>query len=495
MEDLKTFISAISQIAEEKVIPKEKVIEIIEMALSAAYKKEYGQKGQNIRAKLNPETGKVKFSKIRMVVDETMLKEEEPEEEREEIKESPDSKKGAEVKGKEVKETSAEVNAEGQEGEKKIRFNEERHIMIGEAKKIKADAVIGDELEFDLETHEDFGRISAQTAKQVIIQRLREAERDAILGEFKSKEGEIVSGIIQRIEGKTIYIDLGRTVGILLPQEQIPREFYRIGQRLRFFVMKVDTGIKEPTVLLSRAYPKFLTKLFEMEVPEVASETVQIKSIAREPGSRSKVAVASIDEKIDPIGSMVGQKGSRISTVINELGGEKIDIIEWSEKPEKFIANSLSPAKVLEVKTSKKANLAEVLVSEDQVSLAIGREGQNVRLAVKLTGWKIDIRSAAKPEESALPEEITKTIESEAAESVEKEEGEKKEAALGIENSESQSEISEQKIKDEKKKAVKKKKPRKNKRKIKKANKNLAIKKSINLPPTFINFVYILTSY
>jgi N utilization substance protein A len=372
--NIKEFTSAIAQIAEEKGIPFEKVIETIEMALAAAYKKDYGKKGQVIKAKLNPETGEVKFWQVKLVVDNTMIYSEE------ELAKLKEKKEGL----------AEEVLTEAGEG--KVRFNPERHIMLEEAKKIKTKIKIGEELEIPLETYEDYGRIAAQTAKQVILQRIREAEREVTLSEYKSKEGEIVSGIVQRIEGKNIFLDIGKTVGVLPREEQVPGEFYRIGQRLKAYLLKVEESPKGPVIFLSRAYPKIVSKLFELEVPEIAQGQVEIKSIAREAGSRSKIAVASLSESIDPIGSMVGQKGTRVAAVINELGGEKIDIIEWSEDPEKYIANSLSPAKVLEVKIEPK-NKAVAIVPEDQLSLAIGKDGQNVRLAAKLTGWKIDVRS------------------------------------------------------------------------------------------------------
>lgn len=388
--DLKTFTSAIAQIAEEKGISKEKVIEVIEMAIAAAYKKDYGMKGQIIKAKLDDETGEVKFSQVKIVVDESMIL---SDEELEELK------KQKEEKGEVFSEGFQEIIPE--EGEKKIRFNPEKHIILEEAKKIRKDIQSGEELEFTLEAQADYGRIAAMTAKQVIIQRIREAERESVFDEYKSKEGEVISGMVQRIEGKNVFFDIGKTIGLLPPVEQIPGEFYRIGARLRLFVLKVDKDAKGPVILLSRAYPKFLSKLFEIEVPEVASKAVVIKSIAREPGSRSKIAVKSEQEGIDPIGSMVGQKGTRVSVVIEELGGEKIDIIEWSEDPEKFVAASLSPAKVLEVRVTKNKNQAVAVVPEEQLSLAIGRDGQNVRLAAKLTGWKIDVRppDAIKEEE------------------------------------------------------------------------------------------------
>jgi len=360
--DTKQFATAIAQIAEEKGIPQEQIIETVEMAIAAAYKKDYGQKGQNIRVKFDPKTGQIKVFQVFLVVDKNMIKEE----------------------GEEIKE---------KEEDKKIRFNPLKHKMIEEAKKIKKDIKINEELEIELEPHSDFGRIAAQTAKQVIIQRLREAEREVVYEEYKDKEGEIAGGIVQRIEGKNVFIDIGKTTGILFPEEQIPGEYYKIGQRLRAYILKVERGPKGTNIYLSRAYPKMVSKLFAIEVPEISAGTVTIKSIAREPGSRTKIAVTSEEEGVDPVGSLVGQKGTRVQTVINELNGEKIDIIKWEEDPAKFIANALSPAKILNVEIKKKKREALAIVPEDQLSLAIGQQGQNVRLAAKLTGWKIDVRS------------------------------------------------------------------------------------------------------
>jgi len=416
--DLKNFTSAIAQIAEEKGIPFEKVIETIEMAIAAAYKKDYGKKGQIIKAKLTPDTGELKFWQVKFIVDQDMLF---TEEELEAMKE------------RKFDEEAATIKTES--GVEKVRFNEERHMMIDEAKKIKKDVKVGEELEIPLETQQDYGRIAAQTAKQVILQRIREAERETVMTEFKSKEGEIISGIVQRIEGRNVFMDVNRSVGILTKEEQIPGEFYRMGQRLKVYLLKVEDSPKGPIIFLSRAYPKIISKLFELEVPEITQGQVVIKSIAREEGSRAKIAVASTVENIDPIGSMVGQKGTRVSAVINELGGEKIDIIAWDEDPTKYIANALSPAKVLDVKEEEK-NKAVVFVPEDQLSLAIGKDGQNVRLAAKLTGWKIDVRP---------PQENT------GAEEAKEEPAENKEA---------------EKVKEEKKeKEVKVKKPRKTKKK------------------------------
>jgi transcription termination/antitermination protein NusA len=379
MMDLKNFTAAIAQIAEEKGIPYDKVVESIESAIAAAYKKDYGKKGQIIKAKLDPETGGLKFWQIKYVVDESMIFSEE------EI-----AKMEASAAEGFVKEDDKPLIKEGEENTK-VRFNPEKYIMIEDAKKINPKIKPGDEMESDLEAKMDYGRIAAQTAKQVILQKIREAERTSILNEYKSKEGEIVSGIVQRIEGRNIFFDMGKTLGLLVKEEQIPGEFYRPGQRLKLLILKVEENPKGPVIFLSRAYPKFISKLFELEVPEVSAGTVAIKSIAREAGSRSKIAVASEMEGVDPIGSMVGQRGTRVMAVINELGGEKIDIIEWSEQPDKYISNSISPAKAIEVKILPK-NKALVIVPEDQLSLAIGKEGQNVRLAAKLTGWKIDVR-------------------------------------------------------------------------------------------------------
>jgi N utilization substance protein A len=381
--DFKNFTSAMAQIADEKGIAPEKVTESIETALAAAYKKDYGKKGQIIKAKLNPKTGDVKFWQVKIAVTPEMLY---TEEELEKIKD----------------EESASAEATAGE-EEKIRFNEEKHIMLDEAKKQKKGIKAGEELEIALAAKKDYGRIAAQTAKQVILQKIREAERETVFSEYKSKEGEIVSGVVQRIEGRNIFVDIGKTLAIMPKEEQIYGEFYRPGQRLKFYLLKVEETSKGPAVFLSRAYPKFISKLFELEVPEISQGQVVIRSIAREAGSRSKIALESEAEGVDPIGSAVGQRGARVMAVINELGGEKIDIVEYSEKPEEFIANALSPAKVISVELEAK-NKALCIVAEDQLSLAIGKDGQNVRLAAKLTGWKIDVRAESQTETEATAE-------------------------------------------------------------------------------------------
>ena len=421
MMDLKSFTQAIQQIADEKGISREKILETIEMALAAAYKRDYGKRGQIIRATLDSASGKVSMRQIKIVVDETMIKSEEEIAAEEEAYGGATLREGEETE-KAIARREARLDQEeeerqrarregaltgGNEEERKVRFNPEKHLMIEEARAMKKDIQPGDELEFDLPHQDEFGRIAAQTAKQVIIQRVREAEREAIFNEFKNREGEIVSGIVQRIEMHTVFVDIGKAVAVLPPEEQLPQDRYVTGQRMKFLLLAVEKNPKGPGVFLSRSHPRLLKKLFEMEVPEIASGVVEIKAIAREPGSRSKIAVTSNELGVDPVGSLVGQKGVRVSTVIQELGGEKIDVIEWSEDAKEFIAHALSPAKVLEVAIDERRREAFTTVPEEQLSLAIGKAGQNVRLAAKLTGWKIDVR-APKPEPVQTPERALK---------------------------------------------------------------------------------------
>ena len=418
--DLKSFTQAIQQIADEKGISKEKIFETIEMALAAAYKRDYGKRGQIVRATLDQASGKVIMRQIKIAVDETMIKSEE--EVAQEEAEKAARLAEAERTGKKPERRDEDEEVLG--AEKRVRFNPEKHMMIDEARAIKLDVNPGDELEFPLEYKDEFGRIAAQTAKQVIIQRIREAEREAVFDEYKTKEGELVSGMVQRVEGRNVFVDIGRAVGVLPPEEQIPYERYRIGDRLKVLLLLVEKNPKGPGVFLSRSHPKLLRKLFEIEVPEIASGSVEIKAVAREPGSRTKVAVISHEPGIDPVGSLVGQKGIRVSTVIQELGGEKIDVIEWAENPEEFIANALSPAKVIDVELNEKYKEARATVPEDQLSLAIGKGGQNVRLAAKVTGWKIDVRSdkakelPAEEGEEKLEESKTKSAPEEIREGV-----------------------------------------------------------------------------
>ncbi len=396
MLDLKNFNAALDQLAEDKGISKEKIIETIEMALAAAYKKDYGKKTQVIRAKFDPQTGKGTFWQIKTVVDESMIKSEEEIAAEEAARETEHEYKTEREQAREAAREVTSHEAEETEGEneiKKVRFNEDRHIMVDEAKKLKKTTKPGDELIFPLETKDDYGRIAAQTAKQVILQRIREAERDSVYDEYAKKQGEVISALVQRVEGRLVFMDLGRGIGVLPPDEQVRGERYRIGERIKVLLLSVDKNPRGPNVYLSRSHPRLVSKLFEIEVPEIATGVVEIKNVAREAGSRTKIAVISNEDVIDAVGSCVGQKGVRVSTVISELGGEKIDIIPWNDDPEKFIASALSPAKVLEANVNEERKSAEVMVAEDQLSLAIGKGGQNVRLAAKLTGYKIDIRS------------------------------------------------------------------------------------------------------
>lgn len=404
MFDLKVINSVLEQLEEERGIPKERILEAIEAALATAYKKEYGKRGQIVRAVFNVQTGDVEFEQVKKVVDETLVRFDEEEED-----ETP-------VEDKTWPRLSESNEHEELSTEEKVRFDAEKHIMLQDAKLMKSDATLEDEMVFPLETKEDYGRIAAQTAKQVIIQKIREAEKVSVLSEYGEREGEIVTGTVQRIERGNIFIDLTRATGMLPYDEQIPGERYKQGERIRAYLYRVEETPRGLYLKLSRSHPQFLRKLFELETPELTSGVVDIKAIAREAGSRSKVAVETTDDHIDPVGSLVGQRGVRVSTVMSELGGEKIDIIEWSDDPSEFIKEALSPAKIISIDINEEEQSAQVIVSEDQQSLAIGKGGQNVRLAAKLTGWKIDIQSdgvseeteeesQAEPENEEVPEE------------------------------------------------------------------------------------------
>jgi N utilization substance protein A len=397
MFDLKVINSVLEQLQEERGIPKEKIIEAIEAALATAYKKEYGKKGQIVRASFNLNTGATEFFQVKIVVDETKVI---FEDEKSEENQKPEKVS----KAKKIKESETPINPDD---EFKVHFNPEHHILLANAQKIKKDAKIDDEIVFPLEIKGDYGRIASQTAKQVIIQKIREAEKISVLGEYGKREGEIVSGTVQRLERGNIFLDMGRTTAILPYEEQIPGERYRQGERVHALLLKVEDGARGVFIKLSRSHPKFLEKLFAQEAPEVVGGTVEIKGVVREAGSRSKVAATSHDEHVDPVGSLVGQRGVRVSTVMSELGGEKIDIIEWSADPKKYIEEALSPAKVLDVQIDENEHKATVTVDEDQQSLAIGKGGQNVRLAAKLTGWRIDIQSN-KPERAEVDEKKVK---------------------------------------------------------------------------------------
>lgn len=381
--DLKALSSALDELQQEKGISRESVVSALETALAAAYRREYGKRGQIIRATFNPETGDLEFRQAKIVVDKTLVR--------------------------------AEDEEKTGEDDDRSRFNPEQHIMLEDAQRIKKDAKLDDEITFPLESREDFGRIAAQAAKQVIMQKIREAERSSIIAEYGQREGDVVTGHVQRFERGSLYIDLGRATAVLPYEEQIPGERYRQGERVRALLLRVDEGVKGTFIRLSRSHPNFLVKLFESEVPEMASGVVSAKGIVREPGSRAKIAVFSNDPHVDPVGSLVGQRGVRVAVVTSELGGEKIDVVEWSENPAEFVKEALKPAQVLDITMSEEENRATVQVAEDQQSLAIGRGGQNVRLAARLTGWKIDIRSA-KGEQIGTAVQTEKPIEAEVTE-------------------------------------------------------------------------------
>jgi transcription termination/antitermination protein NusA len=414
---LNEFELAINQICDEKGIPKEQVQEAMEAAIAAAYKKDYGDKGQVIEAEFDLKTGQTRLYQVEEVIDD-----------KEEI-EKP-----------------------------------KQQLLLKDAKKIEKDTKVGDEIKTEVTPSEiSFGRIAAQTAKQVITQKIREAEKDNIYKTYKEKEGELVNGVVQRIEKQTIFIDLGYVSGILPPFEQIKNERYKIGQRVKVYIKEVKKTPRGSEIILSRAEAEIVKKLFELEVPEVDAGTVEIKSLTREAGSRTKIAVKSTKDEIDPIGACVGQRGTRVQTIIAELGGEKIDIIEWDDNPVRFITNALAPAKIISVKLNEKDKHAIVEVAEDQLSLAIGKEGQNVRLAVKLTGWKIDIAKDEKKEEKDTKDKKG-----------DKKEGDKKEDKV---KSEEKDNKKEEKIKDTKKDLKKEKKEVKKDKDSKKEGKKKESKK------------------
>lgn len=353
------FLDALAEIAEDKGLDKGEVLKMIEASLAAAFRKDYGEKDQNIVVELDPDTMAMRVFDVKTVVEEVE--------------------------------------------------DAQKEISLEDAKKIKKSYKLEDEVRVEItpKTGTEFGRIAAQTAKQVIIQKLREAERNVMFADFKAKERQLVTGAVQRIEKDTVIVDLGKATGVLFPSEQIRGEEYRIGMRVKVLILHVEPTAKGPKITLSRSHPDVVRRLFETEVPEIYNGIIEIKSIAREAGSRTKIAVISLQEGIDPIGACVGQRGTRVQTVMNELGGEKIDIIEWSEDPIKFIANALSPAKIINVDLDEENKEAKVGVMEDQLSLAIGKSGQNVRLAARLTGWKIDIVGEQIGGEEEAKEEAT----------------------------------------------------------------------------------------
>lgn len=368
----------IQMICDEKGLNYETVMEAVESAMAAAYRKDFGNRQQNIQVSFDPETGDMKVWDEKEVVEDIDAAELEAAQE-----ELAKRREAALAQERELTE---------EETEDLIRFNPKMQIMVTEAKEHKKDVKVGDIIKIDLELPTDFGRMAAQTAKQVIIQKLREAERGMVFADFKSQEGQIVQGVVQRRDrGGAVIVDLGKITGIVPTSEQIMREQYRPGVRMRFFVVSVDMGTRGPQIILSRSNKKMVEVVFEQEIPEIASGVVEIKGIARDAGSRSKVSVSTDDDTIDPIGSCIGQRGSRITTIIDELGGEKIDVIQFSEDEKDYISQALSPAKVAEIVLHVEEKTAEAHVNTDQFSLAIGRDGQNVRLASELTGWTIKV--------------------------------------------------------------------------------------------------------
>lgn len=357
--NISDFLTAIKQLADEKGLSESIILEAVEAALAAAYRKDYGHQGQVIKVKLDPEKNQMKVWRVYTVIDDE-----------EEL------------------------------------TNKEAQLMVDEAQRLKKGAKAGDSIELPLEVKSDFGRVAAQTAKQVIIQRLREAERDVLYEEFKSKEKKIINGVVQRVEGPNVIVDLGKINGIMIPSDQMPSERYYTGQRIKVYVSEVEETNKGPRILVSRSRAEFIVGLFSQEVPEIESGSIEISGIAREAGSRTKIAVKSNDVNLDPVGSVVGQRGTRVQSVLSEIPNEKIDIILYSEDPQEYIENALSPAEIDKVKFNKKERSVRIWVQDDQLSLAIGKSGQNVRLASKLTGWSIDI---VKDEVKEEPKEESKS--------------------------------------------------------------------------------------
>lgn len=355
------FLQAFEQLGKEKGIAPELLFDAIEAALISAYKRNFSS-AQNVRVSLDRATGDFHVYARKIVVE--------------------------------------------------ALENEIVEISLAEAKQINASYEVDDIIELEV-TPKNFGRIAAQTAKQVVVQRIREAERGIIYEEFSNRESDILTGIVQRIEQKNVFIDLGKAEAILAPSEQIPFEQYKHGDRIKSYIIEVKKTTKGPQILVSRTHPGLLKRLFELEVPEIHDGIVEIKSVAREPGMRSKIAVFSKDEDVDPVGSCVGHKGMRVQTIVDELKGEKIDIVKWCVDPAKYIANALSPAKVISVGVNEADKISKVVVPDYQLSLAIGKEGQNARLAAKLTGWKIDIKSESQAKEALGIARENSTVEAE----------------------------------------------------------------------------------
>lgn len=373
---------AIQALCDEKGLTYDAVMETIEAALAAAYRKDFGNKQQNIKVKFDPTTGDMKAWDVKTVV--------------EDIAEEALEKAQEELTALREKARAENRELTDEETAHLPRFNPKMEMMKAQAKEIKKSVAIGEVLEISLEITHEFGRMAAQTAKQVIIQKIREAERAVVFGDFKGQEGTIIVGTIQRVEGRKVLIDLGKITGIMPAEQMIFNEHYRPGARMKFFVVKVEMTVRGPEIILSRAATGMVREIFRQEIPEIASGVIEIKGVARDAGFRSKVAVATDDSSIDPIGSCIGQRGSRITTVIEELGGEKIDVIQYNDDASSYISHALSPAKVLSVELNDTEKMATVTVASEQFSIAIGRSGQNVRLASELTGWKINVAQLGK---------------------------------------------------------------------------------------------------
>ena len=348
------FLDALRALAKEKGVDEDFLFDAIEAALISAYKRNFGS-AQNVRVVLDRHTGAYHVYAIKTVVDEV--------------------------------------------------FDDVQEISLAQARTINEDYEIDDTIEIEV-TPANFGRIAAQAAKQVVVQRVREAERGIIYEEFMSREGDIVNGLVSRVENRNVFIDLGKTEAILMPAEQIAGETYEHGDQIKAYIVEVKRTSRGPQIVVSRTHPGLLKRLFELEVPEIQEGIVEIKSVAREPGMRSKIAVWSREEDVDPVGSCVGHKGLRVQAIVDELGSEKIDIVKWNEDSAKFIANALSPAKVVSVAVNEDEKVSRVVVPDYQLSLAIGKEGQNARLAAKLTGWKIDIKSETQAKDDVLDESM-----------------------------------------------------------------------------------------
>jgi len=388
---------SIQIICDEKGLNYETVIEAVESALAAAYRKDFGNRQQNIKTKFDPETGAMQAWDVKAVVadiDEEKLKTDQDE-----------LSRLREVARGEDRELTEEETAH------LVGFNPKTEMMLTAAKAVDKNAKIGDTLEIPLEIPGDFGRMAAQTAKQVIMQKLREAERNTVFEDFKGQEGKVVQGTVQRRDRNgTILIDLGKITGLLPPEEQIYREQYRPGMRLKLYVVSVEMGARGPEIILSRAAKAMVQAVFTQEIPEIEDGSVIIEDISRDPGNRSKVSVYTDDESIDPIGSCIGQRGSRIMTIIEELGGEKIDVIQYNKNAKEYIKQALSPAKISAVETNEQTKEAIATVAPDQFSLAIGRGGQNVRLAANLTGWTIKVLQAGESEVAVTSDEAPEEV-------------------------------------------------------------------------------------